>query len=436
MVSGITVKNKKLSFGKVSIDTLIKKYGTPLYVFSEQRLIDNYSALIKAFRKHYKNTFIYYSIKTNYELQILKTLKNLDSKGEAASGLEVELATRAGFKPYDLIVDGPAWTDEDIKLFIKLGLRTLNVDSMDAMIRVDKIAKKLNKKVRVTFRIFPEIKIPLLKSFIENYIAKFGIRASDAVDEFKAVKSLKNVIPVGISAHIGSMITDPAFYEKAIDKYFELASRLNKELNINIEEINIGGGFGLQSLNYFTMHNIILEKAGITSYEKAASIEEFGERIANRFKENSKKYGLPQIDLILEPGRFLVSDTGILLTKVVAVKKDWIFIDGGINLIPESIFFIRRGFIVDEKVGVKADHKYNIAGPTLNTADVLATNQKLPKIEVGDTVVVLDAGAYSLTRSNQFTILRPNALYITKNKKVKLLRKAESPEEIYKKMIV
>jgi len=101
----------------------------------------------------------------------------------------------------------------------------------------------------------------------------------------------------------------------------------------------------------------------------------------------------------------------------------------------KSIFFIRRGFLIANKIGQEAKYEYNIAGPTLNTADVLAVNQKLPKMEVGDLVIVLDSGAYSLTRSNQFTILRPDALYITKDKKIKYLRKKEQPDDILNKLI-
>ena len=428
MEGGITVKNKKVYFAGKPVAELMKRFDNPLFVFSQQRLIDNYKALVKAFRKHYPKTSVYYSIKTNFEPSVLGTLRSLGSFGEAASGLEVTVAKKAGFKGSELIVDGPAWTDEDIELFIKEGLRTLNVDSLDLMHRVNSIAKKLKRKVRVSFRIYPEMKISLLKSFIENYISKFGVRLSKAIEAYAQAQKLSNVEIVGISAHIGSMITDPGFYEQAIDRFVKLAHELKKKLGINISEINIGGGYGVQSLNYYSIQNIILSKAGVSAYSKAASIAEFGERIAKRFKNNLKKYHLPEIELILEPGRFLVSDAGVLLTKVVSVKDNWVFIDGGINLIPESLFFIRRGFIVDGKAGVKANKKYNVAGPTLNTADVLSAEQLLPETKTGDLMVVLDAGAYSLTRSNQFTILRPNVVFVNTKGQVKLIRKKESPQ--------
>ncbi len=435
MASGVVVKQNKVFFGGHDVEDLVKKYNSPVYMFCEQRLIDNYHAFYNAFSKHYKNVHIYYSIKTNSEIQLLQTLKKLGSRGEAASGLEVEIAKKAGFSGSDLIVDGPAWTDEEIELYIKSGLKTLNVDSMDEMIRVNRIAKKLNKIVRVSFRVYLEIQISLLKSFIENYISKFGVPLSKAVETYKAASKLSNVKLVSISTHIGSMITDPSFYEKAIDRLVKLAANL-KSIGIEVEEINLGGGYGLQSLNYYSIQNIILSKAGISAYSKAASIEEFGQRIGQRFSQNIKRYKLPEVELILEPGRFLVSDAGVLLTKVVAVKDKWIFIDGGINLIPESLFFIRRGFIVAGKVSHKGMKKYNIAGPTLNTADVLSADQSMPKLEVGDAVVVLDSGAYSISRSNQFTILRPEAHYVTKSGTIKKLRDKEKYSEVIDKMII
>ncbi len=435
MQSGISIKKSSVTFDQFSIEELAKKYSTPLFVFSEQRLIDNYKTFERSFKQNYKNIDIHYSIKTNYELDILKKLKSLGSKGEAASALEVIFAQKAKFSPSDIILDGPAWTDEDITYCIKKGIQTLNVDSIDELERVNKIAKRLKKKVKVSFRIFPEIKISVLKSFIEGYIAKFGIPLSQAISAYKTAQKMSHVIPVSISTHIGSMITDPGFYEQAISRLIELAANLKSELKIDIEEINLGGGFGIQSLNYYSLQNAILEKAGISKYSKAASIEEFGKRITETFKKKLAQHKLPGLKLILEPGRFLVSDSGILITKVVAVKDKWIFIDGGINLIPESIFFIRRGFIVANKCKLPVTHKYNIAGPTLNTADVLAVDQKMPKMEVGDIVVVLDAGAYSLSRSNQFTILRPDVLLINDKQKIKFLRRKEKPEEILNKLL-
>lgn len=432
---GVTVLKDGVYFGNIPVEKLAKKYTTPLLVFSEQRLTDNFKSLQKAFKKYYKNTFIHYSIKTNFETQILKSLRAAGSFGEIASGLELEIAKAAGFSGKDLILDGPAWTDKDISSAIKSDVAVLNVDSLDVMRRVNKVAAKLNKKVKVSFRIYPEIKISLLKSFIESFISKFGIPYSKSLDAYRKLSDFKFVIPVAISAHIGSMITDPSFYEKTVDRLVDLAVRLRKELGLDIQDINLGGGFGVQSLNYYSIQNIILSKAGISKYSKAASIEEFAQKIAKRFSLQLKKNNLPNLRLIIEPGRFVVSDSGIMLTRVISIKDNWVFLDGGINLIPESIFFIRRGFIVPEKINAPLNKSYNIAGPTLNTADVLAENQKLPKLQVGDLVIVLDAGAYSLPRSNQFTMLRPAALYITSRGKIKYLRKEETSDDILKKLI-
>lgn len=436
MQSGITLTGNKVKIGGVDIDALAKKYDTPLYVFCEKRIIDNYNTFLKSFTRFYKNTSIFYSIKTNSEIQILQTIRRAGSNAEAASAMEVELALKAGFKANQIIIDGPAWTNEEIEYCVKKGIRTFNVDSVDLLERVNKVAKKNKKIVNVSFRIFPELRMLILKGFVESFISKFGVPYSQAVDAYRQAKDMSNVNPVAISAHIGSMITDPSYFEKEVDVLTKLAKTLKDELNIDIKEINIGGGYGVQSLNYYSIQSAILEKAGVEKYHKASSIEEFGERIAKRFKENVDKYNLSNVALILEPGRFLVSDSGALVTSVVAVKNDWVFVNGGINLIPESIFFIRRGFLIANKIGQSLDKVYNVAGPTLNTVDVLASKQKLPNMEVGDTVVVLDVGAYSLTRSNQFTILRPNAVYVTKNKKVKLLRKKETSREILNKMLL
>lgn len=436
MNSGINISKSQVKFDSVPIQKIVDKFQTPVMIFSEKRLIDNYALFEKSFQKYYPNTNVYYSIKTNFEIQILRTLKNLGSNAEAASALEVMIAQKAGFKPSQIILDGPYWTDEDIRFCIKKGVKTFNIDSLDLLRRLNNIATKLNQKVKVSFRIFPGIKMSILKSFIEGYISKYGIPQTEAISAYKYCQKMKNILPVAISSHIGSMITDPKYYENSIDRLLHLAAQLKSQLNISIEEINIGGGFGIQSLNYYSLQNIVLEKAGISKYSKAAPIEEFAQKIGTSFKRKLAYYKLPNLKLILEPGRFIVSDTGILITRVVAAKDKWIFIDGGINLIPESIFFIRRGFMVANKIKTPANYQYNIAGPTLNTADVLAENQKMPKMAAGDIVIVLDAGAYTLTRSNQFTILRPAVLYITKDGQIKFLRKKENPQDVLNKMII
>lgn len=436
MTSGISVSKSGVSFGKIYLTNIIKKHKTPFFLFSEQRIIDNYKALNKAFKRYYPKTKIYYSIKTNYEPQILKTLRRLGSYGEAASALEVMIAEKAGFSPSDIILDGPVWQEEDINYCIQRGINTFNVDSLDMLMRLTTQARRLRKKVRISFRIYPEIKMSILKTFIAEFISKFGIPLSQALGVYEKASKLDNIIPTTISTHIGSMITDPSYYEKTIDSLVKLAYQLKKIHNIKITEINIGGGFGIQSLNFYSIQNVILNKAGISHYDRAPSIDEFGRRIAGRFKRELLRKGLDDIILILEPGRFLVSDSGILITKVASVKNNWVFLDGGINLIPESIFFVRRGFIVANKIGLKSDREFNIAGPTLNTQDVLSERQKLSAISVGDIVLVLDAGAYSLSRSNQFTILRPEVLYITKDKKIKMLRKKEEPRDLIEKLLL
>lgn len=435
MESGINLTKTGIKFGGLFVSDLAKKYSTPLYVFCEKRVSDNYSAFQKGIRKYYKDSHVFFSIKTNSEKQVLSTLQKAGSNAEAASGLEVKIALKAGFKPEQIIIDGPAWPDEEIDFCIKKGIRTFNVDSVDLLKRVNKIAKKNKKIVNVSYRIFPEMKMLILKGFVEGFISKFGIPLSQAVEAYKYAMELSNVNPTSISAHIGSMITDPSYYEREVDVLTDLAAKLKKELDLDIKEINIGGGYGVESLNYYSIQSAILEKAGVSKYHKAPSIDEFAKVIGTKFKQKVEQLNLTKTKLILEPGRFIVSDAGILLTKVVAVKNNWVFLDGGINLIPESIFFIRRGFLVDQKFNATADHTYNIAGPSLNTVDVLASKQKFPEIEVGDVVVVLDSGAYSLSRSNQFTFLRPAAIYIHSSGKVKYLRKAEDQDEFISKMI-
>jgi diaminopimelate decarboxylase len=405
-------------------------------VFSEKRILENYNQLLKSFSKYYKNISVHYSVKTNFEPKILRIIKNAGAKTEIASAMEFWIAKKAGILASDIIVDGPAWSDEEIELFIREGCKTLNADSEDMMKRINVIAKKLKKKVRVGYRIALEIKTGFLKSFIENHIDKFGIPLSEGIKLYKEAKKFNNIDLISISTHIGSMMTNPVFYEEAVDKLLKLTAQLRDQLGIHIGEVNLGGGFGVRSLDYYPVQNIILEKAGLAYYKNSATIEEFGFRISKRFKENLAKYSLENINLIIEPGRFIVSDSAILITSVRSVKRKWIFLDGGANVVAESIFFIRRNFMVTNKLSKPKTARLNIAGPTLNTADILATDYNLPTMTAGDTVVIFDTGAYSLSRSNQFTSLRPTVVLIDNDNKKTLLRKKEEISDLLKQLII
>ena len=206
-----------------------------------------------------------------------------------------------------------------------------------------------------------------------------------------------------------------------------------KRENINIQYIDFGGGIPSPSLlRYSPLQAILKNLLGFEFKPSVSGIEYYGERISQRIRENIDKYHLNGIKIIFEPGRSIVSNAGVVVTRVIAIKKDWIFLDASITFIPENVFFTERDLIVVGKTGqVK---KYHIAGSSLLTPDFFARSKTLPWVLEGDLMVIKDCGAYTMSRSSQFTTLRP-PIYMVENKKIKLIRRPDNYETFTGSMV-
>jgi len=196
-----------------------------------------------------------------------------------------------------------------------------------------------------------------------------------------------------------------------------------------VEEINIGGGYPSQSLIKTTLPGLVLSVAGLKYKTQATPIEEFGERVSSRFAREVKILKHKPV-LVCQPGRSVVSSMGIGVSRVVSVKPNWVFLDISNNVLPVSLFFAQREVLIANKVGRKATEKFNISGSSLNSADVLATNQSLPDVVAGDICVIMDAGAYTISRASRFATLSPAVFLIREKGKIDLIRRKETYEDV------
>lgn len=403
-------RNRSLHFSGINIEDLANQRQTPFFVMSADRLKHNCRTIDRAFNQYSGfASRTYYSVKTNYNLEVLKTICAAGSGAEVCSGMELYLALKAGFDPNDVVMDGACWTDDEIVFALRSHIRMFNIDSEVMFDKVVSLAKVERETPVIAIRVNPCVKVAFLRNFIESYIKRFGLRVNDAEKLYSKAFKTKGVVVNGMSMHIGSGIVSPKPYVDASRVLLSLYTRLNRLLSM----LNIGGGFPVQSMKSISTTAFVLQRVGldIDRYEHAPSIEVFAKEIGNCLS------GAQLNTLALEPGRYITSDAGILVTRVASVKDKWVFLDGGINLLSESAFFSRRGFVIANQVKDEGKtEKVNIAGNGLNTVDVLAINQPFPTVKVGDVVAVLDAGAYSLSRANQFIYLRPEALMIDASK--------------------
>lgn len=410
-------------FAELDITAIVKKTGTPVFLFDGNLIISNYKRFLKSFSKYYP-TEIFFSVKTNNELQVLKLLQGFGSSAQISSGMELFLCQKAGFNFNHMIMDGPGKSIDDLILAFQKGIYSYNGDSPADIKRANDIGKKIKKKINVGLRINPNVSGHLAKT-VEFYLSKFGVPSQNALSEIKNLFYLKNINFIGLHAHIGSQVLSVEPFLKAIDILMKLAFDLKKE-NINIEYIDFGGGVPSPTLlRYSPMQAILKNILGFEFLPSVNNIEYYGEKISRRIKGNIEKYHLEGIRIIFEPGRSIVSNAGVVVAKVIAVKNEWVFLDASITFIPENVFFTERDLLVVGKTG--QFRKYHIAGSSLLTPDFFARSKTLPQVKEDDLVVIKDCGAYTMSRSSQFTTMRP-PIYIIENKKIRLIRRPDNYE--------
>lgn len=422
---------------EIPIDGIVdaaRKFQTPFFIFSESVLENRFRLFKKSVSQYYPNLIIYYSAKTNFEPAVLNTLKNNDAGIEIACGHELAAAKKAGFAASHICFDGPVKTEEDLRFAIGEGINIFNMDSLEEAEKIDKIAGEMGKKIKVGFRINLGLK-GFLKGPTEFYITKFGIDLDNLIPFYRKLRQFSNLIVWGIHTHIGSQVINPDLYKAAIRQLVAAVKKLESE-GLIIREINVGGGIPSSGLLKTTMLDLAFSFLrlprlffGNSIRKKPLPLEIFGEIIGRTFFKEVKNLSFKP-RLALEPGRSLTGPMGILISKVSHIKKSWVFLDASTYSVPESIFFAKRRFIVPEKIYAKPKKKYNLAGASLNTADVFALDELLPELEVGDIIGILDAGAYSISRAAQFTVLNPPIYYLTNQNELKLVRRRGRYEDL------
>lgn len=422
--------------GKATIDgydlaELAKHYPTPFYLISQGQLRDNYRRLRQAFAS-VEGLETYYSVKSNFESIVLRTLADEGCGAEISGALDMELAKRAGFHPSKVVYDGPVKPEEDLRAAIEWGVRFINIESMTEAKLISRIATELGKTVKVGLRIDPCLSKPYYDKVISTYKEKFGLPVHQAEDAIVEISKLPGLHFGCIMTHIGSQIFTPSRYIHTIEKIFALAGAVEKR-GVHIEEINMGGGYPAQSMRNLRMSRRfvfaqIMERFGRIE-KKTSSIDDFGKAISEKYLELVKSTGLhPR--LTLEPGRCLCANAQTVIGNIKIVKNDWVFTDISINDVPENLFFSEWRFVVP---GEKPDAKgkaYNVAGPTLATQDVLYFKREVPGAAEGRAVAILDAGAYSIARANQFTRARSAVYAVNLEGDIEVVRHRETVEEV------
>ncbi len=385
----LTIHEGHLYIGMHDCNDLAKEYGTPVYVTDEEKLRQNFIRYNEALKAHYSDVQLLYAAKANGNLSILKIFASLGAGADVFSSGELHLALLAGIPPEKLLFNGSSKTHDDLRVAVEKGVR-ISLDSFDELKQLDKIAGELGRIVEVSFRVNPAIDVPTHPKIATGLAtSKFGIPADQIVDAYRAALECENVDPVGMHCHIGSQILDVTPFVKEMEVLLKVAGEITK-MGVHLKFIDIGGGLGI---------------AYDHEKEVAPTPKEYADAVMPVFIAGIQKLGIkPQ--LWVEPGRNLVGDTTILLTRVNSVKtshKKFVNVDAGFNLlIRPAMYGSHHDVIAVGKADEEKTEEYTVTGPICETGDILAENRKLPELESGDVLAILDTGAYGYSMASQY----------------------------------
>jgi len=419
--SVIELENRggRLYIGGCDTIELKEKYGTPLYVYAEDRIRSNYRRLVNAYKKHYPKFKVYYAVKANNNPAIVSVLRSEGAGADASCPAEIMIARMCGIKDEDILYSGVYNTDAELKYAVENKVR-LNIEDLSQLYRLEKIGVP----EFISFRINPGIG----KGGKEGLVfagpdAKFGIIERDVKKAYARAKQL-GVKSFGIHMMTGSNVLEIEYYKEIVAKLIDIAGPIAQELGIRFEFVDIGGSLGVP----------------YTPEQNELDIDEVARIVAKVFKEKTRKYDMGEPWLIHEPGRYLVCDAGVLLSEVASIKegyKKFIGIDAGMNtLLRPAMYGAYHHILYANDLNSRDLEKVNVVGPVCENTDQFAKDRELPKaIKVGDTLALLDAGAYGFGMSSQYNSRPQAAEVLVKGGTSELIRRRQTESDLLRDIV-
>ena len=404
-------KNQSLHAEDIDVKVLAAQYGTPLYVYSRATLERHWHAFNDALGDH--PHLICYAVKANSNIGVLSVLAKLGSGFDIVSGGELARVIEAGGDMSKVVFSGVGKTPEEIEFALQQGIHCFNVESEPELERINAVAGKLGKKAPISLRINPDVDAkthPYISTGLKAN--KFGIARERAVEVYSLAASLEHLNVVGMDCHIGSQLTETGPFVDALDRLLELVDELSAK-GIEISHLDVGGGLGVTYKDETPPHP-----------------KEYARAIA------AKMAGREHLTLIMEPGRAIAANAGIMLTKVEFVKegeeKSFAIVDAAMNdLIRPSLYSAWMSIIPVDENPTHKSHVYDVVGPICETGDFIGKDRELA-IAPGDLLAVRSAGAYGFVMaSNYNTRCRPAELLVDKSD-VHVVRERENLKDLWK----
>ena len=401
-----------LHCGKVSLDALATRYGTPLYVYSADQIVERLGLFQQGLKG--REPLVCYAVKANSALAILKLLADHGAGFDIVSGGELERVLAAAPQAAERVVfSGVGKTAAEIDLALKAGILQFNVESEAELALLAAHAAKLKKKARFALRVNPDVFAdthPYISTGLREH--KFGIDIRQALRIYKRVSGHRWLVAYGVSVHIGSQIRSAEPFGAAIMRVNKLVGQLRSE-GIALKAIDAGGGLGID------YHG--------GTFDAAAKVREYAAALES---------GLGGFEgrLLVEPGRFLVAQSGALVARVLQVKrngrKTFVIIDAAMNDLIRPALYQAHHDIVPVKLGAGRPRIVDVVGPVCETGVFFARDRRLRPVEPGDLMALLDAGAYGLAQSSNYNSRPRAAEVLVEGSKARLIRRRETMADL------
>jgi diaminopimelate decarboxylase len=407
-VIGFFRENNRLVCDGISLETIARDHGTPLYVYSGASIRGSYRELDKAFEAHPHR--IHYAMKANSSFAIVRLLRDAGSAVDANSIGEVDLAMRAGFAPSDIVFSGVGKSPGEIERAVQVDLKAINAESAGELERIDRAAQARGRRARVAVRVNPDIDAgthPHISTGL--HINKFGVPLEQAGGLYRKMAGQPGLLPAGIHVHLGSQIISTEPLQRAATAVVRLARELRDE-GIPLEHIDIGGGLGI-------------------SYDgsRVPTAAEYAAAILPIVAPSG-------LSIALEPGRFIVGAAAALLARVVDIKEaagghHFAVLDAGMTELMRPMLYGAFHRIVAVTPRAARDLCYDIVGPVCESTDAFGSERRLNQLEVGDLLAIHDAGAYGSSLSSYYNRRPLPAEVLVDNGQATLIRRRQTLDD-------
>lgn len=390
---------------QISVKEIVEKTGTPVYIYSKKYFVDRYKEFTQAFQEI--NHKVFYSVKANFNLNVIKIFNELGSGIDVNSEGEFHRAVKAGVNPKKMLMTGVGKTADEIKLAIEKDMLMIKAESFEEIELINEIAGKMKKKARVGIRVNPDVN-PQTHPYISTGLSqnKFGIEVEEASGIFRDYEKFNHISFTGIDMHIGSQITSVDPFGEAVDKLSQFYFRV-KSFGVKIEHFDVGGGIGVSY-----------------NSEKSFGVSDYAEAIIPKLKKLD-------CEIFFEPGRFLTANGGILITKVLYNKKNrlknFIIVDAAMNdLLRPSIYSAYHHIQPVEISKIDKNIVADIVGPICESGDFFAKERTITETDSGKYLAIMSAGAYSMVMSSNYNARRRPAEVMVDGDKYKIIRGRET----------